>query len=346
LASLFAALAFLQRYMGVIIILTGAMVLLSPLLKVPLQQRIKYTAIFSVISFVPCGIWAIRNYILTSAPTGGCHAAFTSTHTLFDNIQYTSEVISSWFLYPTDYLPIAIKLAIASALALVFFIAMVASIRRWLRTGVETKFTQAWPIAILVFIYTLGLIVIASVVAFEEISDVRFMLPIYPFVILLFFIGLDNLYSFLLRLWERPKLIRRLVIGFCIVWLALPFLWVGSRTLLYAADGVGWNTTAFRESELTEWVQEHRLEGMIYSNAPEEIYSITGIRAKWSPIRIEDGFQEFIEAIHPEDRSYLVWYSEWQKGWLYSLDEISAELNIEKIAEYSDGWIYDIQTFQ
>jgi len=337
LASVFAALSFLQRYAGATTILVGVIVMISPLLMVPRMQRLKYATIFGVISAIPCAVWMIRNYILTSSLTGGVHT-LTSPHSLSENIEYAARNVASWFYPPAYSGPTNVALVFAGVAGALFLIALIASVRYKVKTGLDTTFARAWPVAIFVLVYTLWLIITATVVEFEHILNPRFLLPIYAFVILLVFIAIQNASNLLKRRWPRTQ-VEYAVIAVCALWLMSPLLSFSESALDHARYGVGWNSVAFRESEVMEWVQTHELEGMIYSNAPEQIYFVTGITAKWSPYCSAD-IHEFGRTIASGNGSYLVWFNDLHVTWVHPFEELASELEMEEVAKVSDGGVY------
>jgi len=93
LSAVFAALACMTRYIGVVIILTGAVVIL--LQKRRFVNRFCSILLFGFISGLPLGIWAIRNYILSRTLFG---ARTPSMYTLKQNIVLTVKTLLSWVI--------------------------------------------------------------------------------------------------------------------------------------------------------------------------------------------------------------------------------------------------------
>ncbi len=68
LLSAIAALSCLQRYIGITIIMTGLVLIVTSMPKTPLLQRFKYAIVFGVISVTPLVIWFMRNHIVAVLP--------------------------------------------------------------------------------------------------------------------------------------------------------------------------------------------------------------------------------------------------------------------------------------
>lgn len=65
-----AALACLQRYLGVTLIVLGVMSILALMRQIPVWMRVRYALTLGVLAGAPLGIWIVRNLLLSSSPIG------------------------------------------------------------------------------------------------------------------------------------------------------------------------------------------------------------------------------------------------------------------------------------
>ena len=87
------------------------------------------------------------------------------------------------------------------------------------------------------------------------------------------------------------------------------------------------------------WLRTHRVEGKIYSNAPAAIYILAGRSAQMSPRRSTD-ISLFKESLASEGNNYLVWCTNMHRQYLYDVEELASQVEIEEVATFPDGAIY------
>jgi 4-amino-4-deoxy-L-arabinose transferase-like glycosyltransferase len=346
LAGLFAALSFLQRYMGVAFILTGGIVIISPLLKSPLWQKFKYAIVFGVVAVTPGAIWVVRNLILTSTIVGErvLSHANAQAHILYENIQYTVRIVGDWFLPGGGQSRYAnVELFFGGLAVFLLLIATAASICQRRKTGLDTSFTQAWPVVVLVLVYALYLIASETAVPSESILNPRFLLPIQPFAILLVFIGIENILSFLKERLKDKEFLRYAAIGLCALLILSDFMSVYANAVDWHRSGEGWNSVVVRESPLMEWLKTNRLNGEVYSNEPEHIYFVTGIEAKYIP-SLDSITRSLASSPSPGNTIHLVLFSQMQDESSYDFPKLSSALNLEEVTKVSDGAVYLVKS--
>ncbi len=154
------------------------------------------------------------------------------------------------------------------------------------------------------------------------------------------------------RLLRKNELRNFTVIGLCIIWLMCPFVRVSKELLDWTCSGAGgYNTPTWRESSLMEWIRTHPLEGRVYSNAPDAIYILTGMSARMSPRKdlynstatTTDNISKFRKLLTSETDTYLAWFENKKKAYLYNIEELSSSFAMEILATCSDGSVYFIK---
>lgn len=150
-SALLAAVASLTRFAGITLIGSGFLYLLF-------NKRFKAALLFGISALIPFSLWLLRNWFLYGEPMGPRQP---STFTLFQNITFSANVISSWF-------PLLIP---------VFLFVLFRN-----REGL-LGFTHY---SIFFLVYTAFLIFTSTTTHFDKIND-RLLSPAYIPLILMFF---------------------------------------------------------------------------------------------------------------------------------------------------------------
>jgi hypothetical protein len=332
-----AALACLTRYIGITLILTGA-------ISISIQhnlfkEKLKHIAIFLFISCLPVGLWTIRNISLSGTISG---QRSDSSYTLSENINFLTDTILQWYLHVS-----------LNNLQLIFaFLIIAVSVGLLLKRNKQ----KAWGIiselsSILLFIlfYTVILIISSTTTAYDHIAN-RLLSPIYVPVFLICFLLIDKI-----RIWfskyYNPKLITALASAGIIAWMIYP----AAKTIYIIDDyikssGFGFNSSSWRNLATINFMntnKELRSDYMVYSNVPEAVYILTDIKARWSPAKtlynspLSLNNESNLKYIFGGNKKIcIVWFDNVDRNFLYSIDELQNNLNLEKIAELKDGSVY------
>ena len=185
LVSVLAAVAWLERYSAITLIVTGLALIAFYRGPFSLRERVKYSAIFSLIVATPMAVWVTRNYMATSTFTG--HRA-PSDHSFFFNIDVTWSTVSHWFV-PADTGFTMVPLMLLLFGALVGTLLVILRYRRSRRSATEV--IHVWTMIAFVLVYSAYLISSATVVH-ANIGN-RYLAPIFVFVMFFAFLGADEL---------------------------------------------------------------------------------------------------------------------------------------------------------
>ena len=344
LVSSLAALACLQRYMGVTIVLTGFLLILWMYFRSSRLTALRYSTIFGAISVFPVGLWVIRNYMQTSTLTG-VRAAQEST--ISDHIAITFHMVTGWFVplrVGTELRLILVLGIIALALTLIWYN------RR--RDNQSERFSkrQLTITTLLLFavVYTVTLLfVFGRSVQIETIND-RFLSPLIVPIIALIVALVSGVVEWLDLRSPRVKLLRYLVIGLFGTWLIYPTISLTEAMSHMASTGTnGYSIPHWQHSPLIEVLKDRPPSGQIYSNCPQAVSILADLPARLSSYRVK-GFAGRNDVAPPETGDYLVWFEpgvHWSKenvrlNALETPKEISSRWILEIVAEASDGSIY------
>lgn len=335
-----AALAALTRYIGVSLILTGAAAILL-LFRATLRNRLKYSLGFAVGAALPIGLWGIRNFLLTRTALG---PRGPSTATLPQTISQIFTTVTSWFLLQG----IALQIVALIGLVLIVGLGLGTSSRQG---GIKllTPLPYVGSTALFVFFYLALLIMSASTTNLPPINT-RFLSPLYmPLIVFVLFSAEILRETFLKRFSERlTKVALILVLA---LWL---FFYPGramvSQVTTRVSQGAGgYSTAAWQESETIQYVKEHlsASKSRIYTNDAWALYILTGAPARFSPRTTGSSTAETSAYLSRIAKSWtlkepavLVWFTDNQMSFLYSLDELQSAFSFSKIADLKDGSIY------
>ena len=347
--SIIAALACLQRYAGVSLILAGAVLIGLNMSGARLLQRLKYIVIFGAISVTPVALWCIRNRMLAKETAGGHHLHQMSLAEFLDAFRAAAQGVTLW-LFPwapaRSAQPIGLWLAIALA-GVMIVLSRVIRTRRSRSTddptanrdGENARGLQIWSAAVVGAIY-LGFLVV-STAGLGWHAEERHLAPGYAFLMALMIAGIEGAGWLLSVGWGHKKLVGFIGIVLCAFWLQYPFRVLHHNTANRMKDGAGgYATAAWQNSPLMEWFRNHPLPGKVYSNGSDAIYLLTGTVTWLTPqLRHERDLAE-LARVSASQTPYVVWFQGLDRPWLNDLREILSCCRTEKVATFPDGTVY------
>jgi 4-amino-4-deoxy-L-arabinose transferase-like glycosyltransferase len=338
LTGLFAALAILDRYAGIVLVITG-IVLLAVKRTNSITSRLGRLVLFLSIAMLPISLWFYRNYKISSTITGYRVAA---DRTFLQSIHDTIKILSIWFL------PRLIPLHYRVSLLLLLMIVVLWIVLRVLRIEITVAdITEIIPFLLFTFLYTIFMIYTTSTTALSQIDD-RYMSPIFiPLMLSLFYLLDRWMYKYSLN---TENILPRTVLATCLViWLIYPVAMTSKTVMADIEQGAGgFHTAYWMESDLISYLQSNKLSGSVYTNEPSAVYALTGQIYNPSPEKFAYESQEptddlvrFQADLKSHGVLYIVWFgTDWWKGYLYDIDELANGCALEKIATLKNGDIY------
>lgn len=335
--SIIAGLACLQRYTGVTIILAGSLLIAIGVSKASFLQRLKYLAVFWVISVTPIALWFLRNHLVAGQTTGAHHFHLTSGQELIRAFHPAFEVMTTWLLPQKTSLPV--RWAVAATLIVVGGILSVMPCRE--HTGRDnTRVLQAWVAMVLGLSYFGFLVLSGAGLSWNP--NERHMASLYVFVLLLVFAGIDRAGNLLYTLSGHRKWLPFVGLALCALWLVYHPLGVSHRTMKRCLrDGAGgYSTSHWQESPLLEWLRNHPLPGTVYSNVADALYLLTGQQAEITPHH--GPAAEFARRMNLTETTHVVWSHHLRRDYLYDLRELRSRYRMEEVATFPDGCVYRV----
>jgi hypothetical protein len=344
--SIICMLALLQRYVGITLLLTGVLSILLFLKNITFGERLKKSAIFGLISFVPVGIWIIRNFVLTGTVAG---FRGPSPYSLYDNLYFSSNVITSWFL-PVN-LSLSSRLAIVAGFLMLCIVAAIL-LRGKANLRINTQsLKKLYPSITFVTVYLVFIIVTSSITGMNKITN-RYLVPVSIFIIFFVFAVMEDLYM-RLHSWAKRKLI---AVIFTVVFFSIWFSYSMSTFYVKVEEkmekGAGdYNTDICRESALIKLVREFPEKAYVISNLPPEaIYYLAGKSSTKIPKRYDvltkqknRHYEIQIERLKKEFKKkngIFVWFDPILRWDLPKEQELIREMNLKLSKRVFDGRIY------
>lgn len=342
-AGVMWSLAGFTRYLGVVLLLWGALMIVAmPLRRAgePRRLRRRYLSLYTLLAPLPLVGWLWQNYALTGYLSGDARLGATASFS--QNVRLAAQLLRRDFSFS---LPAAYPLALYG-LCLMLLLLMIGGVVRpgWLssrlRRAHETVAARtsgrasAWfrlPWWGWLLLYCLAylsiLIFLAGTVPFEPL-ETRLLSPIYPFLWLLLAAGARYGYQQLRAL--EPVWRQR---GARLAWVLLLLLLLADqprRLYVELAQPPAWTYNA------PAWINDPALlslplpaldAGTIYTNMPAAVSFITRQSAYRLPeetslAQQEAFFQRHIKA-HP---GFVIWYVD---GW-----EQSASITADTLANW------------
>jgi hypothetical protein len=264
-AALFTALAALTRYLGMSLILAGAILILARRREPP---KIGTAAIFVSIAGLPLGLWLGRNYLLCGSLMGPRYPSATG---MAAGAVQVLEVLNRWFLRSANpawqVLPVLVPLLAVAG----FFL---------LATGNRERKNFALVNLVFAGVYAAWLVLSASRVAFDPIGG-RLLAPLF---VPLWLTTIGGLFAARGRT-GRPGV--RHAADLLILLLAARMAWGSFRLGMEIRSGGpgGYGREPWRGSETAAYARTHPLPPPIFSNEPYALFFLAGKASNPSPCR-------------------------------------------------------------
>ena len=344
LLSLSVSFSTLTRYIGVVLILWGVFVIIV-LRRDRLKNKIAHLSLFTFISVLPIGIWLIRNYAISSTFLG---TRTSSVFTLSQNLMFVFNDLISWYIpnIVADHRPTLLLLGVT-----IGFLA--GNNPKKILRGIYSSRHQIGSIVLFILFYTVFLVASSTTTSYDRIGD-RLLSPIYvPLTLFFFIIAKTFAESYGEHLFA--KIVYPILITCTILWLLMyPLRNTLINAVNLAATGQGYSHKDWAESETILYLLQHQeLESKctFYTNGPDVAYALAHITSQRSPARRQGGTNSSQPNIKPseigsswpeESNACLIWFDRIGRSYLFTVDELQDIIDIDTIANLSDGAIYSI----
>lgn len=347
LLSTLTAMAFLTRYVGIILVFTCATSIFF-FSNSDIKTRIRHLFVFSLLSGLPIGLWIARNYYLAGTFFG---LRASSSFDLTDNLYYAAKTIQYWYLPErVTYHKAIVLLVMATIIAL-----SLALLKNSTWTSIKAFLIDTRSLLLFIISYLAFLIYSSSTVAYDQIAS-RLLCPIYIPVAILTLLFIFHSHQLLITI--SKKIISRKIVNVALVstlsiWMLYPALLTLILLKESMSDGKGYNNVLWQNSQTIKYLQNNQsLESRctFYSNMPELVFYRANIKNKKSPQKTwynsTDIFQTLddLQGSWPKESSAcLVWFKDITSKSLFSLSELKSIAELDPIANFQDSTIYTIR---
>ena len=337
-----SAAACLTRYAGVGLVAAALPVLLvggSGSARRRLLRGVGYAAL----ALLPLGLWCLRNHALTGTIFG---RRAPSSVTLEENAGRAIHTVLAWAL-PERVIG---REPLLAAFAVVVLALVVLSGPRLWRLVMERAPALA-PLALFAAAWGLLLVLTSTLAAYDPIGD-RLLSAAYAPIALLALWAVSAIASSS-GSGIASRLTRWSSIGLLGAWVLYAGSIVGRDTWKAVREGAGgFNSRVWRTSPTLAAARRRlaRATGPIYSNMPEALYLLAGIRAKLSPVKggatssIAGAPVTAYEKVWPAaPAASLVWFHGRRAGDVHAPDTLRAIARVTLRQAAADGAIYLVE---
>ena len=332
LLSVLAALACLQRYVGVMLVMALLCSVIVLKRDYSLKKRFAAAGAMCAAAVLPLALWLLRNYRLTgtlSGPRGKSGVA------LGRNIDRMLSTLTGWF-FPVDT-PLGTRLFVLLAVGILLFSMYLLLSPAPQTERPEIKNTRGLGgIVCFVVLYLAGMLLLATIVSFDPIND-RILAPVFVPIIVLILFAIDKVIRSCGRFYA-PACCG--IVVALIVWIAIVPAGNCWKVLsVKHRKGSSYTSRAWNTSPLVAWLKANPLEGVVYCNMPDAVYLQTGIVTRLSPRRRSD-LRAFDKRISTFPDVYFVWCRNTYRTYLYNpRDMHKAGIKMRMIAKFKDGFV-------
>ena len=284
-SSVAIALAFLTRYPGMAFVATGTIGLFF-LNRETSRDRIRDICIFLAICLLPTALWMTRNMYVAESLTNRNPAFHPITSNKISAGLYT---VSTW-IFPTKLAGVPAGIILVAVISGVVILHKILELREETSEEANTLKKES-PASIplltglFVFFYMALLAISISFFDAHTALNSRIMSPVFfALVILLLCLAYR-----LVQLSQRKRTIRIICVILSVM-LAAFYLYRGSGWVWHTSSrGLGFSNKKWQHSEAVRHVKELPEGILIFSNAPDAIYVLTGRSTLRIPSKVDPG---------------------------------------------------------
>ena len=337
-----ASLAAVTRYIGIVIIPIGFIVILV-FSKARRLNRLIIASGVSLAATIPLLAVFVRNWVVSGSIMGPRHPP---TITLFANTVETARVIAGWFL-PSN---LADNGFIVLAGVLFMQLLLVAAFLEHRRTRDPQQSALLLYVPILLFIvfYIVFLLISTTTTNLNLVND-RYLIPVFIPLMLLIFGSLSIILDEAqVRLSKAAVAVAFTLLTFLL--LAWPLRVTSASALNWHNNGEGFNSAVWDRNETLKYLKENPSlfsNKVIYSNYPHAIFAHFRLASESVPYHYYTGTTNVLWDLDalagkwPSGDALVVWFDwgDWQTH-LYRPEELAPISQLAILETTADGTIW------
>lgn len=347
---LLSALASLNRFLGLSLVATGAVLILYKNWN-NWRKMILDNLIFGSLSILPLAAWIIFHNIIGYGTFWGNLASIVLP---WENLRLSLVKMLSWFI-PLRFIPELVIKNPLLPLAIVFLLFMVFNRRKeWQAWGQAALSPRLFPTLLFLPVSILGLMVSIATADHVDLRSDRYYVGLLVPVLAWLYVTAEHLVHPHIKL--RPATINVLSAMIFIIWSIYPVheIWefvIASRQNNGIAAYNIYNTKEVRNSETIAFVNEllaKNDEINLYSNNPNSVWFITRHTVKLLPwlnkgIPFDATVANNLSGWPGEQAGYIVWLKPDHFEVTVTPDELTQVARLELVFSSFDGDVYYVQ---
>ncbi len=353
-ASFFTALACLDRYAGVSVIAAGMIMILFSNQN-NLRHPVIHSMIYGILSFLPLGLWIMRNYLTAHDPVN------RTIYFHFPAASYFHQALatfSSWLVAihaPLTLQYFVLIIFLTTAITMMIFVAKREKSKEGVGDVTTHDFFRMMALMITFSFCVIGLELFhhAFLYAHVQASD-RHFLPVFVACLIGSFVLLHRF----LKLYPHPFF--KIFAVVFLLSLNISYLWNSSRTFTTAYhDGDRFTSRKWRTSPTIAKAKSLPTDAFIYSNEPGALYILTNRKTYSLPRKYSRRHYRDKESAKPDEKflrrlnkvkeklasrkGYIVFFHPSHRWHKVSEEELQHDLPLVLVDRLSDGVIYQIK---
>ena len=352
LAAAAAAAACLTRYVGVTLIGAGALILLLRN-DLEMRARLRDTALWAAVSLAPVGGWIARNLLVLGSPLG---TAYPEEFSGLLSLHRATGEFALWLLGPTGFdllngalgsvtgIELAGPATVPAIVAKSVLLAAPAlgagyALARY-RPGFLRANRTVLTVAI-VYAAAYWLFLVVFVAVNDWVYPVRYLLPLFPPLLVVATLVLDGLLA--KRSFTNAAPAKHAGPAAAAVPLAVALvmsLWLAQQAgAAYGAVKTWLNDPGWSESDVIRYLRANRLDGDVWSNEPPALYFATEQRRLGTISQSLAEVTDHLANWQPAKSVYVVLFESAFRNHDYRADDLAALPGVERVADLDDGVI-------
>lgn len=342
LFAVVAALSAITRYIGVIMIPIGVIVVLA-FSKRNWPARLIEALVLALITSIPLALVLTRNWLVSGSLMGPRHPP---TITLAHNLGQTAKVTAGWFL-PSSLSDVGFVVLVGVLLIELIGVAIFLELpkRRETQGSVLRLFV---PTILFIVGYVTFLLYSTTTTNLNAIDD-RYLLPIFIPLMIVVFGSLSVILEILQSKVSAPTLNFAAALLFLLL-LAWPLRVTLLSMQTWRDNGEGFTAAVWSRNETLQYLRDNPsvlADRLIYSNYPHAVFAQFRLTSQTIPYHYYVGSTQVLREAHqlkgvwPAGEAVIVWFNwgDWQT-FLFRPEELSTISNMSEIAVTGDGSIW------
>ena len=318
-----SAAALMQRYVGLALIASIAVLLMWPTDAQPLLDRVRRALAYIALAVLPIALWFVRNRLVAGTLDGRRGPAV-------GNVASDTRIALTWL---AKWFALDVERGFAASALIVIPLCLFA-FAVWNTFKHEPR---ARLLALFPCVYFVAVIALRQVIEFDDLGE-RLLAPLVPATWAAVVFGAD---AWLARSRGALRVLSAVVIA---AWFAVHLLVASAelrqRVSTWRTEGVGiYETPRWQQSPTVTWLRAQTPASKWLTNEPFAVFCTTGLRTTPLPVR-RQGFGRLRDRlVEQHAQPGVAWFTLNARA-VFPRDMLEPALRAERVQQFSDGEIY------